>query len=121
MWKKTILIVEDEALIAEGLQARLSVEGYEIRVAEDGQAAVEQVRKHPPDLVLLDIMLPKINGWEVCKLIRGDPKTEKIPIIMLTSLTQIKDSEKAFEAGANDYLTKPFETGRLLEKIRKFL
>lgn len=121
MGKKKILVVEDEKDIAENIQVRLDVTGYAVVNAYDGKEAVEMARKEKPDLILLDIMLPKINGIEVCEIIRSDVKLNKIPIIMITSLSAVGDVEKAFSAGANDYLPKPFEYGRLLNKIKKFI
>ena len=120
-FRKHVLIVEDETELAEGVQARLYVEGYKTTIARDGQIGVDMARREKPDLILLDILLPRINGWDVCKILKGDPKTNAIPIVMCTALIQIGDSEKAFKAGANDYVTKPYEMNRLVEKVRTFL
>lgn len=120
-FKKHILIVEDEIGLAEGLQACLNVEGYKTTIAADGRAGLEAARKIKPDLILLDILMPNMNGWDVCKILKTDPKTKEIPIIMCTALRQIGDSEKAFQDGANDYVTKPYDMYRLMDKVKRHL
>ena len=120
-FKKHVLIVEDEAALAEGLAARLNAEGYRTTIAPDGLAGLDAAKKIRPDLVLLDIMMPKMNGWDVCKILKMDPKTKLIPILMCTALGQIGDSEKAFQAGANDYVTKPYDSFRLMEKVKRHI
>lgn len=119
--KGRILVVEDEKDIVENIEVRLQVVGYQVVCAYDGKAGVDAARSQKPGLILLDIMMPKLNGFEVCKILKADDKTKAIPIIMLTSLSQVGDIDKAFDAGANDYLTKPFEYDRLLKKIQKYL
>ena len=120
-FKKHILIVEDEIGLAEGLQARLNAEGYKTSIAADGRAGLEAAKKIKPDLVLLDIVMPQMNGWDVCKVLKTDLKTKDIPILMCTALGQIGDSEKAFQAGANDYITKPYDMFRLMDKVKRYL
>jgi CheY-like chemotaxis protein len=115
-----VLIVDDEIGIASAVQSRLEIEGHESVIVTDGQAAIEQVREEKPDLILLDVMIPKINGIEVCRALKKDPRTKDIPIIMLTVMNQVKDLEAAFAAGANDYLNKPFQFAQLLAKIDKY-
>jgi DNA-binding response OmpR family regulator len=119
--KKKILIVEDDRAIAEYVEALLSLNAYDTQVAYHGREAVDKAREFFPDLILLDIMLPKLSGLDVCKLLREDAAFNKTKIVMLTSLTQMGDAEKAFNVGANDYLGKPFEADRLLQKIKKHL
>ena len=121
MFKKKILVVEDEMDIAENIAVRLEVEGYLPLVAHDGKAGVDTARGEKPALILLDVLLPKIDGFEVCKILKGSPDTKKIPIVMLTSLSAVGDIEKAFASGADDYLAKPFEYDRLLKKIKTFV
>ncbi len=116
-----ILVVEYDPSIIQLIEARLTIDGHKVMVASDGKSAVEKARKEHPQLILLDIVIPNLNGYEVCKILKADPKTKDIPIIMLTVLIHIKDSEAAFEAGANDYIAKPFDMQRLMEKINKFL
>lgn len=116
-----ILLVEDERDISENVAVRLEAQGYKVVCAYDGKMGVDMTISEKPDLVLLDVLLPKMNGFEVCKVLKGNPKTKGIPVLMLTSLISVGDVETAFNAGADDYLTKPFEYDRLLKKISKFL
>ncbi len=119
--KKKILVVEDEPDIAEGLQARLTLEGYEVVLAADGKIGVEKARSEKPNLVIMDVMLPLVNGYEACKLIKQDKHTKDIPVLFLTALPRVDDAEAAFQAGGDDFLNKPFTDERLLHKIHKFL
>lgn len=119
--KKKVLIVEDEPDIAENLKARLALEGYRIVVASDGKTGVEKARKEKPDLILLDVMMPLLNGFEACKILKGDERTRAIPILVLTALPHVDDAEKAFDAGANDFLNKPYTNERLMQKVHKYL
>ncbi|MFH1282969.1 MAG: response regulator [bacterium] len=121
MFKKKILVVEDESDIAENIVVRLEAEGYNTIYASNGKSAIDSSLEEKPDLILLDIMLPKLDGIEVCKVLKSKSKLKNVPILMLTSLNAVGDVEKAFQAGANDYLAKPFEYDRLLSKIRKLL
>ncbi len=114
--KPFILIVEDEPEIADFLKIGLSYEGYEVSVAKDGKTGIEQIRKGKVDLVILDIMLPDIDGFEVCRKIRRMGMS--IPILMLTAKKDIPDRIKGLDAGADDYLTKPFSFFELLARIR---
>ena len=116
-----ILVVEDEPAIAENLVALLAAKGYVVSSCGDGSEALEMARKTPPDLVLLDVMLPRISGFDVCKMLRADPKTSKAKILMVTGLDRGADVETAFAAGADDYLVKPFDSDRLFKKIQKVL
>ncbi|MFH1379425.1 MAG: response regulator [bacterium] len=121
MIKHTILLAEDEIEIAENIIARLEVEGYTVIYAEDGKKAVDAAVNVKPHVILLDAMLPRIDGFEVCKILKKNPHTNHIPILFLTSLNAVGDVEKAMSAGADDYLTKPFEYNRLLAKISRYL
>ena len=116
-----ILIVEDEAPIAENLQALLEARGHQVALAADGAAAVESARRQAPDLMLLDIMLPKLGGFDVCRLLKGDAATRKIKIVMITGLGRMGDVETAFANGADDYIIKPFDSQRLFKKLEKVL
>lgn len=118
---KKILVVEDEKDIAKGIAAWLKIQHFEAVCAYNGKSGITKARLHMPSLILLDIKLPRIDGIEACRILKGDKKTAKIPIIMLTSLDTIGDVEKAFQAGANDYLIKPFAFSRLHAKIKKYL
>lgn len=119
--KKKILVVEDEPDIAESLKLRLDMAGYDVVLAADGQQAVAKAKFESPDLVLLDLMIPKMDGYEVCRVLRSAEATKLTPIVVLTALQMVGDVDKAFEAGANDYLSKPFTNERLLAKIEKLL
>ncbi|OGR90730.1 MAG: hypothetical protein A3J74_05770 [Elusimicrobia bacterium RIFCSPHIGHO2_02_FULL_57_9] len=116
-----ILIVEDEQALAENLQALLGAKGYHASYVSDGAEAVAKARKDKPDLIFLDVMLPKLGGFDVCKVLKGDALTKNIKIIMITALGRMGDVETAFESGADDYIIKPFETERLLKKLDKVL
>ena len=119
--KKKILVVEDEETLLELESILLTVKGYEVEGVMDGQAALEAVAVMKPDLVLLDIMLPKIDGFEVCRRVKANEGTQHIPVIMLTG----KKDKEAFamgeEAGADWFLTKPFKSIMLIETIQRFL
>ena len=113
-----ILIVEDDGNIAQLLQLYLEKEGFETCIAPDGGAGVEEFKKFSPDLVLLDIMLPVMDGWEVCRRIR---KTDKTPIIMMTAKGETVDKVSGLEMGADDYIVKPFEMKEVLARIHAVL
>jgi DNA-binding response OmpR family regulator len=113
-----ILIVEDESHIAELLQLYLEKEGYETMIAPDGGKAVEYFHSFDPDLVMLDIMLPVMDGWSVCRKIR---ETSKTPIIMLTAKGETEDKVNGLESGADDYIVKPFEMKEVLARIHAVL
>ena len=115
----TILIIEDEAALLRGLQDNFSDEGYRVRVARDGQEALAVFEDSVPDLVVLDVMLPKMNGYEVARRIRL--KNADVPIIMLTAKGQESDIVLGLNLGADDYVTKPFSIAELLARVRAFL
>ncbi|MDE2290670.1 MAG: response regulator [Elusimicrobia bacterium] len=116
-----VLIVEDDYALADNITALLKLKGYEVGFAPDGEAGIETARKMKPDVVLLDIMIPKVGGFDACRILRGDPQTMKAKVIMMTGLDRIGDVERAFSAGASDYLIKPFDSERLFKKIEKVL
>ncbi len=115
---KTILIIEDETSIQNIIKAFLENEGYTIVVASDGVEGIAKFHKHPPDLVLLDLMLPKIDGFAVCEILRKETKT---PIIMLTALDDDDNQMKGFDALADDYITKPFSMPLVVRRIEAVL
>lgn len=116
-----IVIIEDERDLAELLAFNLEKEGFQTSIALDGKAGLERVTSELPDLVILDLMLPEMNGTEVCKLLRKQSSTVGIPIIMLTAKGEEIDRVVGFEVGADDYLVKPFSTRELLLRIRAIL
>lgn len=116
-----ILLVEDDEMSWDMLSRRLQLKGYEVVVAVDGEKAVEIARSESPEIILMDISLPVIDGWEATRRIRALPETRSIPIIALTAHAMSEDREKAMEAGCDDYDIKPIDFSRLLEKINALL
>jgi diguanylate cyclase (GGDEF)-like protein len=116
-----ILVVDDDEDIARFVQISLEIEGFQVFVAHDGEAALEAVQEHQPDLVILDLMMPTIDGVEVTKKMRANAMTSALPIIMLTARGQTVDKVLALTAGADDYIVKPFETMELVARIRSTL
>ena len=116
-----ILIVDDEQNIVISLEFLMRREGYEVLVANDGDAALEQIAAHVPDLVLLDIMLPKKNGFEVCQQIRATPQWQGIKVIMLTAKGRDTEVTKGMALGADAYMTKPFSTKDLVAQVKAML
>jgi len=121
MNKKKILLVEDEKVLIETVTLRLEANGYEVISAYDGFAGLGKAKKEKPDLIILDLMLPKMDGYKVCGLLKADTRYNKIPIIMFTARAQESDKKMGKEVGADAYITKPFEPPVLLEKIRQLL
>ena len=119
--KETILIVEDEKDIVKMLDYNLKKEGYKTLVAHDGEDAFDAANTKYPDLILLDLMLPGLDGLEVCKTLKAERKTASIPIIMLTAKSQEPDKIVGLELGADDYVTKPFSPRELLARIKAVL
>jgi two-component system phosphate regulon response regulator PhoB len=121
MPKETILVVEDEEDISELIKYNLNREGYNVVCVETGEEGLEKTRQTMPDLILLDLMLPGIDGLRVCKIIKNDSKTEHIPVIMLTAKGEEADIVTGLEMGADDYIPKPFSTKVLIARIRSVL
>ena len=113
-----ILVVEDERDVAELLRYNLAKDGYDVVVAATGSDAVKQAHEVHPDVVLLDIMVPQLNGWEICRRLKQDAETRAIPVIMVTGRVEEGDKVLGFEVGADDYVTKPFSPRELLARIR---
>jgi len=119
--QKHILIVDDEPDLVEMVKTRLEANGYRISAAYDGQEALNKVKMEKPDLIILDIMLPKLDGYKVCGLLKADMKYNAIPIIMFTARAQESDLAMGKEAGADAYVTKPFDPVVLMDKIKGLL
>ncbi len=119
--RPSILVVEDSNLLRGILREELEAEGFEVHLAEQGERGLEMARDLRPDLILLDVVLPDLDGCEVCRRIKGDAGTGDIPVLMLSSRNELKDKMAGFEAGADDYLTKPFFTKELLARVRTSL
>ena len=116
-----ILLVEDNEMNRDMLSRRLIRNGYEVSIAIDGQQGADMAMAQLPDLILMDMSLPVMDGWEATRLIKANDTTRKIPVIALTAHAMAGDREKAMEAGCNDYDTKPIEIARLLDKIAALL
>ncbi len=121
MDKERILLVEDEKDMVYAVTLQLEASGYEVITVCDGQEGLEKARKESPDLIILDLMLPKMDGYKVCGLLKADRRYNKIPIIMFTARAQESDIKMGKEVGADAYITKPFDPQLLLEKIRELL
>ena len=112
-----ILLVEDNEVNRDMLSRRLTKRGHEVSIAVDGAEAVDMAKSESPDLILMDMSLPVINGWDATRALKSNPETRSIPVIALTAHAMSGDREKALEAGCDDFETKPVELPRLLEKI----
>jgi two-component system, OmpR family, phosphate regulon response regulator PhoB len=121
MAKQKILIIEDERALQEVLTYNLEREGFEVSVAADGQDGIRKARSFEPDVILLDLMLPVIDGLEVCRQLRADVKTQRIRILMLTARSEEVDEIVGFNMGADDYVTKPFKIKPLIHRIKALL
>lgn len=121
MGKEKILIVDDEINITISLDFLMKKMGYETQVAHDGAQALEKVANYRPDLILLDVMMPKISGFDVCERIRANPEYEDIKIIMLTAKGREVEVTKGLALGANEYIIKPFSTKELVQRIEQIL
>ncbi len=118
---KNVLIVDDEPDLVELVSYNLKKEGYQVTTASDGGAALEKARRKNFDLIILDLMLPGIQGIELCRILRNDPKTERVPIIMLTAKGDEADRIKGLETGADDYMAKPFSPRELIARVKAVL
>ena len=121
MSKGKILVVDDEIYIVHILDFSLGMEGYEVITALDGEQALEKVKTEKPDLIVLDIMMPKLDGYEVCKSIKSSADTQHIPVILLSAKGRNVDQKLGFDVGADDYITKPFSPRKLVERINQLL
>ncbi len=121
MSKGKILVVDDEIYIVHILDFSLGMEGYEVITALDGEQALEKMKSDKPDLIVLDIMMPKLDGYEVCKAIKSSPETRQIPVILLSAKGRNVDQKLGFDVGADDYITKPFSPRKLVERINQLL
>ena len=116
-----LLLVEDNEMNRDMLSRRLQRRGFEVIFAMDGQQGIAMASSEKPDLILMDMSLPVIDGWEATRRLKADPATQRIPIIAITSHAMAGDRRQALDAGCDDYDTKPVELGRLLEKIERLL
>jgi two-component system, OmpR family, alkaline phosphatase synthesis response regulator PhoP len=119
--KEQILVVDDEEDLLELVRYNLSKEGYRVTCVATGEEAMKVAKSHLPDLIVLDLLLPSVDGLEVCKLLKSDPKTKHIPIVMLTAKSEESDVVSGLELGADDYITKPFSPRVLLARVKAAL
>ena len=117
----TVLIVEDDEMVADVVRINLESEGFEVTHAPNGAAALAAIEQSQPDLVLLDVMIPEIDGWGVLTRLREDQATARLPVIMLTAKAMPADQVRGYNLGANGYLPKPFSSTDLIEKVRQVL
>jgi two-component system alkaline phosphatase synthesis response regulator PhoP len=116
-----VLIADDNVQGAELLEAYLAGCGYELRTAADGEQTLQQVAAWQPDLILLDIMMPRLSGFEVCKRLRADPATREVGVLMITALDGPRDMDRAVDVGADEFLSKPIKKSELLLRVRSLL
>ena len=121
MTQRTVLVVDDEPFICRSLTFVLRKENYLVLEARNGEEALAAIRQHKPDLVFLDVMMPKLNGFQVTQQVRSDPTLDSVKIILLTAKGQESDREVGKTAGANDYMTKPFSPTKILDRAREIL
>ncbi len=117
----SVLVVDDEANIALSLEYLMTEQGFDVRVARDGEAALEALRERLPDVMLLDVMMPKRDGFDVCQTVRATPEWAGLRIIMLTAKGRAVEQEKGLALGADDYITKPFSTRDVVARVRQYM
>lgn len=119
--ERTIVIIDDEVEMTQLLKIELETEGYQVCMAHDGQDGLRLIGQEHPDLVLLDVMMPQMDGYEVLKALKTDSRTKDIPVMMLTAKGLTEDVQKGLDLGADDYIAKPFHSGLLIKRIRTIL
>src|SRR4051812_25729330 len=117
----TVLAVDDTPQNLELVEAILTAEGFEVRLAADGQAALEAVAASPPDCIVLDVMMPRVDGFTVCQRLKADRRTRTIPILLLTALSEVDDKVMGLEVGADDFLNKPVDQQELVARVRSLV
>jgi len=117
MARAKVLVVDDEEYIQHILNFSFGAEGYDVVTASDGEEGVSKAKDEKPDVIVMDIMMPKMDGYEACKQIKTDPQTKDIPVILLTAKGRDADRKLGSEVGADDYVVKPFSPGRLIERV----
>jgi len=119
--KKRILVVDDNPQLVDLLRIRLEYSGFEVLTAFDGKEGLDKARNDNPDLIILDVMLPKMNGYKVCRLLKFDQKYKHIPIVMLSSRAKESDAAIGIQTGANEYVFKPYDQKKLIEIVNKYV
>ncbi|MCC6470642.1 MAG: response regulator [Alphaproteobacteria bacterium] len=118
---RSVLVVDDEPNIVLSLEFLMRQAGYTVRVARDGEAALKSVEEDPPDLILLDVMMPKRDGFDVCQTVRANPAWKGMRIVLLTAKGRDIEREKGMALGADDYITKPFSTREVVQRVKQYL
>jgi two-component system alkaline phosphatase synthesis response regulator PhoP len=121
MAKGKILVVDDEVNITQILEFSIGAEGYEVVTAANGEEAIDKARREQPDLIILDVMMPKIDGYEACRILKANPLTKSIPVVLLTAKGRDIDKRLGYEVGATDYIIKPFSPSKLIDRIHQLL
>jgi two-component system alkaline phosphatase synthesis response regulator PhoP len=119
--QKKILIVDDEKALVSLVALHMRTAGYDALIANDGWTAIDMCKRDKPDLIILDLMLPKLNGWEVCRRLKEDDMTKDIMVVILSARSQDDDKLRGFDAGADDYMTKPFSPRELVARVNRIL
>ncbi len=121
MFQGKVLVVDDEVYILHILDFSLGAEGFDVITAADGEQALARARSERPDLIVMDIMMPRLDGYETCRRLKGDPSTKEIPVLLLTARGREEDRKRGMEAGADDYMTKPFSPNKLIGRVSEML
>ena len=121
MNKGKVLVVDDEVNITQILEFSIASEGYEVIAASNGEEAIEKARREQPDLIILDVMMPRIDGYEACRILKANPLTRNIPVMLLTAKGRDIDKRLGYEVGATDYTVKPFSPNKLVDRIHELL
>ncbi|MFN7987302.1 MAG: response regulator [Thermoanaerobaculia bacterium] len=119
--KRTILIVDDEEDVLDLLQLVFETSGFEVRRASTGKSAVSSAYEQPPDVVLLDVMMPEMDGWQVLRTLKGDERTRKVPVVMLSARAERRDKMIGLQEGAEGYIAKPFSPAEVVREVQSFL
>ena len=119
--KRTILIVDDEEDVLDLLQLVFETSGFEVRRASTGKSAVSSAYEQPPDVVLLDVMMPEMDGWQVLRTLKGDERTRKVPVVMLSARAERRDKMIGLQEGAEGYIAKPFSPAEVVREVQRFL
>lgn len=121
MFQGKVLVVDDEVYILHILDFSLGAEGFDVITAADGEQALSRARSERPDLIVMDIMMPRLDGYETCRRLKSDPATKNIPVLLLTARGREEDRKRGMEAGADDYMTKPFSPNKLIARVTEML
>jgi len=121
MFQGKVLVVDDQVYILHILDFSLGAEGFDVITATDGEQALSRARAERPDLIVMDIMMPRLDGYETCRRLKSDPATKNIPVLLLTARGREEDRKRGMEAGADDYMTKPFSPNKLITRVSEML